>query len=407
MGRYRLEALMFGADGESSAVQAIFRQCFTVSCDYSVAFTRDCFDLANPTLAKAIGCAVAAPRPRSVVFVDMGAAEGHPDLIESIANYHVSRDDMPTLAASPQLLPGGETIKNEMHLIGRLHDAIFDNGIDRHSYVLAVGGGAFLDAVGLAASTAHRGVRLVRVPTTVLAQNDGGIGVKTGINRAGVKNQIGTFAPPWAVVIDSAFIDTLPPRDRIAGMAEAVKVALIRDPDFFVWLERNADELAAFQPDAMETMIRRCALLHMRQIVQGGDPFEQGSARPLDFGHWAAHRLETLSRNHLRHGEAVAIGIALDSRYSGLAGLAPEGIEERVVILLERLGFRLRHPALDRRGAGGRRLVLKGLDEFREHLGGRLTITMLRNIGDAVEVNEMETNLVDGAIDWLAARENV
>jgi 3-dehydroquinate synthase len=203
-------------------------------------------------------------------------------------------------------------------------------------------------------------VRLVRAPTTVPAQNDGGVGVKTAINRAGVKNQIGTFAPPWAVIIDSAFIETLLARDRLAGMAEAVKVALIRDAGFFVWLESQADALAAFEPQAMETMIRRCAELHMRQIVQGGDQFEQGSARPLDFGHWAAHRLETLSRNHLRHGEAVAIGVALDSRYSTLVGLAPGGLDERVVVLLERLGFRLFHPALERRDVAGRRLVMGG-----------------------------------------------
>jgi 3-dehydroquinate synthase len=188
-------------------------------------------------------------------------------------------------------------------------------------------------------------------------------------------------------------------------MAEAVKVALIRDAELFFWLERNAEALALFEPAAMETMIRRCALLHMRQITQGGDPFEQGSARPLDFGHWAAHRLEALSRSHLRHGEAVAIGIAIDCRYSVLTGLAPQGLDERVVVLLERLGFRLSHSSLSRRDAVGRRAVIAGLDQFREHLGGRLTITLLRGIGDGVEVNEMKPEVIDAAIDWLAARE--
>lgn len=389
---------------EPCAETALLRQQFSVRFDYDVVFTRHCFDIDNPALARAMRSDVAVERPRCAAFVDLGLVEKRRDLLQSITAYF-DRDDAPRLVGPPLVLPGGETVKNEAHYIGRMHDAILDNGIDRHSYVLAVGGGALLDAVGLAASTSHRGVRLVRVPTTVLAQNDGGVGVKTAINRGGVKNQIGTFAPPWAVIVDPTFIDTLSARDRIAGMAEAVKVALIRDAEFFYWLESNADALAIFEPKAMETMIRRCALLHMRQIAQGGDPFEQGSARPLDFGHWAAHRLEALSRNHLRHGEAVAIGMAVDSRYATLTGLAPQGLAERVVVLLERLGFRLFHSSLERRDANGRRAVMAGLDEFREHLGGRLTVTLLRGIGEGVEVNEMETGLIDEAMDWLAARE--
>jgi 3-dehydroquinate synthase len=229
--------------------------------------------------------------------------------------------------------------------------------------------------------------------------------VKSAINLNGAKNQIGTFAPPWAVVNDAAFLDSLPQRDRVAGMAEAVKVALIRDGAFFEWLERSADALTLFEPDAVAHLIRRCAELHMRQIAEGGDPFEQGSARPLDFGHWAAHKLETLSRNHLRHGEAVAIGIALDTRYSVLAGLLPEGEDLRVAVLLEHLGFRLWHPALARVDAAGQPQVLAGLEEFREHLGGRLTITLLAGIGRGIEVNAMDSALVESAIGWLSARE--
>ncbi|MGB8841873.1 MAG: 3-dehydroquinate synthase [Aliidongia sp.] len=384
---------------------SVIRQRFVVAYDYAVAFTRGCFDPGNGTLAEIMGASAAETKPCCVVFVDLGVLDGRPNLVSEIESHFAHRGELPRLAMPPMVLPGGETIKNEAPLIGRLHDAIFDNGLDRHSYIVAVGGGAFLDAVGLAASTAHRGVRLIRVPTTVLAQNDSGVGVKNAINRNGAKNQIGTFAPPWAVVNDADFLATLPDRDRIAGMAEAVKVALIRDGDFFLWLERNADALAVFRDDAMETMIRRCAELHMRQIAQGGDPFEQGSIRPLDFGHWAAHKLETMTRNHLRHGEAVAIGIALDSCYSVLSGLLPAGTETRIAVLLEQLGFRLWHPALARRDNAERLSVLAGLEEFRAHLGGRLTITLLETIGRGVEVNTMDAELVARAIDWLAARE--
>ena len=391
-------------DLSSPATTEVVRQQVAVHFDYDVVFTRHCLDPENPALAQAMRDEAAATRPRCVAFVDLGLVESNPGVVEAIIGYF-ERGDTPQLAAPPVILPGGETIKNEAHYIGRMHDAILDNGIDRHSYVLAVGGGALLDAVGLAASTAHRGVRLVRAPTTVLSQNDGGVGVKTALNRNGVKNQIGTFAPPRAVIIDPAFLETLPAREKVAGMAEAVKVALIRDAPFFCWLERSADALATFEPDAMDEMVRRCAMLHMRQIAQGGDPFEQGNARPLDFGHWAAHRLEALSRHHLRHGEAVAIGVAIDSRYSTCIGLAPQGLDERIIVLLERLGFRLFHPALERRDASGGRAVMRGLDEFREHLGGCLTVTLLRGIGDGVEVNDMAADVIDEAIGWLAARE--
>jgi len=219
-----------------------------------------------------------------------------------------------------------------------------------------------------------------------------------------VKNFVGTFAPPFAVLNDLEFVMSLPERDKIAGMAEAVKVSLIRDAEFFAWIERHMDDLATFERSAMAYMIRRCAELHMRQIGHGGDPFETGSARPLDYGHWSAHKLESLTRHHVRHGEAVAIGMALDARYSVLAGLLPAGGEERICALLEYLGFHLWHPALAKTGAGGEWVILEGLKDFQEHLGGELTITLLAGIGKGVEVHEMDTGRVREAMQWLRSR---
>jgi 3-dehydroquinate synthase len=273
--------------------------------------------------------------------------------------------------------------------------------IDRQSFAIAIGGGAVLDAVGFAATIFHRGVRHIRFPTTVLAQDDSGVGVKNGINGFGYKNLLGTFALPFAVINDSSFLDALPEREKRGGMAEAVKVALIRDADFFFWLEREADPLARFEPNAVDSLVRRCAELHMHQIAHGGDPFETGSARPLDFGHWSAHKLETLTRHALRHGEAVAIGIALDTRYSVLAGLLAEGEDARVARLLTRLGFRLWDDALALKDERGRRRVLAGLADFQEHLGGELTVTLLAGIGRGIEVHAMDQKLIEQSIRWL------
>jgi 3-dehydroquinate synthase len=379
-------------------------QRFAVTYDYPVYFTEHLFAPDNPVLTTALSRLEPDKRHRAVIFVDDGVLAARPSLPDEIAAYADRHAGRIEVVAPPLPVPGGERVKAELHFVEQMQEVLFRHHIDRHSFAIAVGGGAVLDAVGLVAATTHRGVRHVRVPTTVLAQNDSGVGVKNGVNLNGVKNFVGAFAPPFAVLNDLAFIDCLPPRDRIAGMAEAVKVALIRDRAFFEWLEAQADDLVLFERAAMAEMIRRCAELHMRQIAHGGDPFEFGSVRPLDFGHWSAHKLESLTKYHLRHGEAVAIGIALDSRYSVLAGHLAAGAEERIAALLEHLGFKLWHPALEKPAPDGRPAVLAGLEEFREHLGGRLTVTLLEALGTGIEVHEMESARVEAAIAWLKAR---
>ncbi|MEJ5232194.1 MAG: 3-dehydroquinate synthase [Geminicoccaceae bacterium] len=393
-----------GEPGAGTVVTATYLQRFTVAYEYPVVFTEGLFRPDNPVLADTLRRLEPDRRHRCLVFVDEGLLAVRPGLAREIEAYARAHARTIELVAPPLTVPGGEKIKNDLFHIEWMMGLVYDHRLDRHSFILAVGGGAVLDAVGLVAATSHRGIRLVRVPTTVLAQNDVGVGVKNAVNLRGSKNFVGTFAPPFAVLNDLDFVDLLPARDKIAGMAEAVKVALIRDRDFFRWLERHALALAAFDRPAMAYMIRRCAELHMRQIATGGDPFETGSARPLDFGHWAAHKLESLTRHHLRHGEAVAIGIALDTRYSVLAGLLEPGAEERVCALLELLGFRLWSPALEARTAEGGLAVLQGLQEFREHLGGELTVTLLQEIGRGVEVHAIDEALVVEAIRWLAER---
>lgn len=394
-----------GKLGGADAATRLYWQRFSVPYEYPVVFTRHLFAPENPLLAEVVALREAGKRHRCLVYVDDGLAGARPGLIPAITAYFDAHAARMELLEVPKLASGGETIKRELTHIEAIQDAIHQLGVDRHSFVIAVGGGAVLDAVGLAAATAHRGVRHIRAPSTVLSQNDSGVGVKNAVNLNGVKNFVGTFAPPWAVLNDFELLDTLAPRERLAGIAEAIKVALIRDGNFFVWLEATADRLLTFDSVAEEHMIRRSAELHMRQIAHGGDPFEFGSARPLDFGHWSAHRLEALTHNHVSHGEAVAIGVALDARYSVLTGLLPEGEEVRVAALMEHLGLRLWHPALVKPGADGVPAILTGLREFREHLGGELTVTLLERIGEGVEVHEMDQELVMQSIDWLRARE--
>ena len=384
---------------------ALYLQSFSVDYEYPVYFTEHLFTRDNAVFRDTLLRREPGRRHRFVVFIDANVAASFPSLAHDIAGYAGVHADAMQLLTLPEVVPGGEQVKNDPALLTRLQQRLVELGVDRHAFVMGIGGGAFLDLIGYVASSTHRGIRHIRVPTTVLAQNDSGVGVKNGVNAFGVKNLLGSFAPPFAVLNDSDFLRTLQPRDKIAGIAEAVKVALIRDRVFFEWLEASAGALRDCEPAAMNRMIRRCAELHMRQIAKGGDPFESGSARPLDYGHWSAHKLEALTAHELRHGEAVAIGLALDTRYSVQVGMLPAGGDERVHALLKRLGFHLWHPALESRDANGRWLLLRGLEECREHLGGDLTITLLRDLGTGEEVHEMAAHEILRALAWLRRRE--
>jgi 3-dehydroquinate synthase len=371
-----------------------------VSFRFPVYFSRDVFASSNPVVLKAAPSAV-APKPARILFViDEGVSQAHPQLIASISRYCHDHAGALQLAGPVLVIPGGEQVKNHADPTQQILEAIHHAALDRHSYVGAVGGGAVLDVVGYAAAMAHRGIRLIRFPTTVLSQDDSGVGVKNGINAFGQKNYLGTFTPPFAVINDTQFLTTLSDRDWRSGLSEAIKAALIKDHTFFDLIEQHAQHLAARDMAAMEMIVRRSAALHLHHIATAGDPFELGSSRPLDFGHWSAHKLERLSNHQVRHGEAVAVGVALDTTYSHLSGFLPEGDWRRVIDLFGALGLAVYAPELTHH-AGDHPAVLRGLDEFREHLGGRLTIMLLKAIGVPFDAHEIDKGVMLGSIEVL------
>lgn len=383
---------------------SIHVQKITVPYEFPVCFTTDVFAPDNLHLVEALARQEPLRRQRLLVIVERALVEVWPRLLADIDAYVAHHGDRLELIEAPLVVDGGERVKNDPTEVAALQARLDALRVDRQSHVVVVGGGALLDMVGYVAGVVHRGVRVTRVPTTVLAQADSGVGVKNGVNAFGKKNFLGTFAPPFAVLNDRRFLDTLGRRDTVAGMAEAVKVALIRDAEFFAWLCAHAEALAVCDPEPLQQLVRRAAQLHLDHIATSGDPFEMGSARPLDFGHWAAHKLESLSGNRLRHGEAVAIGVALDTIYSVRTGLLATTALEPILSLLERLGLRLWDAALDL-GPVKRPTVLDGLEEFREHLGGELTVTLLRAVGRGVEVHEMREDAVLAALAELRARD--
>ncbi|MDO6388509.1 3-dehydroquinate synthase [Pontibacter sp. BT731] len=378
-------------------------QEFKVPFTYSVFFTEGVFNKENTLLADIVKQKKSGAAPAKVFYVlDEGVAKAHPGLAFQIASYSAHHADSMTALAAPLIIPGGEEAKNDPALLNRVLEAINQLGVCRHSYLLAIGGGAVLDMVGFAAATAHRGIRHIRIPTTVLSQNDSGVGVKNSMNAFGKKNFLGTFAPPYGVINDSRFLLTLEDRDWRSGIAEAVKVALIKDAAFYERIKQDAAKLAAREMEPMQDLIFRCAEMHVEHIG-GGDPFEFGSSRPLDFGHWAAHKLEQMTNYRLRHGEAVAIGIALDVTYSKLAGMLSECECNSILNLLCDLGFTIYVPELSQRmdNPAKKLHILQGLQEFREHLGGQLTIMLLQKIGVGVEVHHLDEALLIETVNQL------
>lgn len=369
-------------------------QAFSVSYRYPVVFTRGALSPKNPTLRDALLRAGDGPH-RTLVVVDSNVLAAHPALPDRVARYAKDHSAVFEPVGPPFVLDGGESCKEDLGWLPQLHARMAKEGICRHSFVIAIGGGSVLDAAGYAAALAHRGVRLIRFPTTVLAQNDAGIGVKNAVNFQRRKNFVGTFVPPFAVVNDFDFLETLDARDLRSGIAEAIKVSLIKDAPSFDTLHKHREALGRFEADEMEDMIIRCAELHLEHIRTSGDPFELGSARPLDFGHWAAHKLEELSGYDLRHGEAVAIGVALDSLYCSRVGMISEIERRRIFEVLEALGFALDHASLERLD------IEVALEDFRVHLGGELCVCLLDGIGRGVDVGSIDIPEMQRCVDAL------
>ena len=379
------------------------RETRCVDVDFSVAFrhrlrfTHDVLGADSQVLADLLESSETRV-PRVQFWLDEHVADANPALkqrLHAFARKHAERFHV---IGNPQIVPGGETVKNDVHILERMLKVFHEADMDRRSYVVVIGGGAVLDAVGFATAIAHRGLRLVRIPTTTLAQADSGIGVKNGVNLFQKKNWLGSFAVPWGVINDRALLGTLSDRDFRCGFSEAVKVSLLKDAEFFDRILGDAASIA-LRGSACWPVIDRSAEWHLRHITSGGDPYEMLEARPLDYGHWSAHKLEAMSNFDLRHGEAVAIGVAIDTIYSSFVHGLPRADADRVLLALERLGLLMDHPALQRTDE-----LFQGLEEFRQHLGGRLTLTMLEAIGHPINVHEIDRPRMVAAIQAVTDR---
>ena len=384
----------FGKEPDLPSVEAESLDIsFEIPQVHRLRFTQDCFGVDADVLLN-----VMQPghgnQARVQVWVDDGLADADSRFTQRITEvladcHHVA------LVGDVNCLPGGEAVKNDPLIVDRMLESFNRYNLDRRSYVLVVGGGAVLDTVGYAAAIAHRGIRLVRVPTTTLAQADSGVGVKNAVNWFNKKNWKGTFATPWAVINDARLLEGLSDRDFRCGFSEAVKVSLLKDLQFFNYLSLNAEAIASRDAGVANTAIRQSVLLHLYHITRGGDPFELLQARPLDFGHWSAHKAEAITNYQLRHGEAVSIGVAVDVAYSTLKLGLPSVVLDQTLELFDNLQLPIWHDALDEEA------IFDGLEEFRQHLGGELTITMLQHIGHPIDVHEIDQTAMRDAMQLV------
>ena len=368
---------------------------FSLEFKHRLMFTEDVFQAENSLLADLLEPAC-ADKAKASVFIDSGVVNSNSTIIDRINDYMQSYSGRIDLAGDVQVVPGSEEIKNAHRHVELILKDISHFGLCRKSYAIVIGGGAVLDAVGFAASMAHRGIRLVRIATTTMSQCDSAMGVKNGINAFDKKNFLGFFSVPWAVINDESLLKSLNDRHWIQGFSEIVKVSLLKDPELFSSIAKNAKDIRDRDLKAAIPLIRRSARLHFDHITLNGDPFELLDARPLDFGHWAGHKLEQMTHFELGHGEAVAIGMAIDATYSNLMGWLSDSDHQKIINTMHQLSFELFHPVMEHTS-----YVLKGLDEFREHLGGKLTVPMLKCIGKTFDVHEIDRNRMRNAIRYL------
>ena len=381
----------YKSTNSSIKMNKIIKQKFNITYAYDIFFTKNIFNKKNKLLINILNKENKVKK-NIIIFIDKNVYIKNNNLIFDIKNYFNAYKNFFNLKSNPIILSGGEKVKNHPIIVNLLYKIIDKYKICRKSYIFVIGGGSFQDLLGFVAATAHRGIKLIRIPTTTLSQDDSGVGVKNGINFLNKKNFIGSFNVPFAVINDYNFLKSLDDKNYFEGFSEIIKVSLIKDKSFFSFIEKNTDNIIKKKEKIIEKIIYKSAKLHAYHISKNGDPFENLSSRPLDFGHWAAHKLEKISKHKISHGAAVAIGIALDSTYSYFVKMITRIELKRILTTLINLNLKIFDKNLLLRNEK-KFVIFDGLEEFREHLGGKLTISLLKKIGTKIDVNHVNIKI--------------
>lgn len=294
------------------------------------------------------------------------------------------------------ILPDGEQFKN-LETLNLVFDALLERHHDRGTTLVALGGGVIGDMTGFAAACYQRGVNFVQIPTTLLAQVDSSVGGKTAVNHRLGKNMIGAFYQPRAVIIDTSVLSTLPPREFSAGLAEVVKYGLIRDAEFFAWLEAHLDALRARDSQCLARCIETSC--RNKAEVVAADETETGMRAILNLGHTFGHAIETFTGyTKWLHGEAVATGMVMACDFSVALGLLDKAVAQKVRELLQRCQLPVRAPE----GMTGRDFI-EYMSHDKKVRDGRLRLVLLRGLGAAIVTADYQPKALEDFLDtWLA-----
>lgn len=335
-------------------------------------------------------------RPRVAVLTDQTVAKLHLDALG--AGLKANGIAMTSLALAP-----GEATKSWAGLESAV-EWLLSERIERKDVVVALGGGVVGDLGGFAAAILRRGVRFIQIPTSLLAQVDSSVGGKTGINSPHGKNLIGAFHQPCLVLADIGVLDTLPPRDFLAGYGEVVKYGLLGDADFFAWLEKNGPALAAGDAVLRSEAVRRSVQMKADIVVR--DETEQGDRALLNLGHTFCHALEAATgySERLLHGEGVAIGCALAFETSARLGFCSQEEPSRVREHLKSMGMKTDLADIPGPLPDSETLIsLMGQD--KKVVDGALRFIMARGIGQAFVTSDVDRNVLRSVLnDALTGR---
>ncbi len=288
------------------------------------------------------------------------------------------------------VLPDGEVHKS-LESASRLFDVLIANRFGRDAAVAALGGGVVGDLAGFVAATYQRGVELIQLPTTLLADVDSSVGGKTAVNHPGGKNLIGAFHQPRCVIIDTALLASLPARELRAGLAEAIKYGLIRDAAFFEWIESNLEAILAREPKALAELIRRSC--EIKADIVGKDEREQGPRALLNLGHTFGHAIEAATGfGQWLHGEAVGVGLLLAADLSHRLGYLEAREVRRIAALLTRAGLPVAAPPI------GAERVYDFMRLDKKVQSGRIRLVLLRGIGDAIVTGDYADAQLHGTL---------
>lgn len=305
------------------------------------------------------------------------------------------------LSAKSIILPPGEHTKSYRQLEALLDD-LLEQGIDRKTTLIALGGGVIGDLTGFAAAIVLRGINFVQIPTTLLSQVDSSVGGKTGIDTRYGKNLVGAFHQPLCVIADTATLDTLPARERRCGYAEVIKYGVINDREFFNWLLENGERILAGDPDARkEAVVRSC---QSKAAVVVEDEKEAGVRALLNLGHTFGHAIEAQVGfdDALKHGEAVAIGMVMALDMSSRLAVAPESARDELVEHLEQIGL----PTTLKGLVGDNwtsTALLEHMRRDKKTESNKLTFILARGIGQSFIAKDVDPDVVATTLDTFIA----